>query len=308
MNIDVRKILSCFALIALFSCSSEKAPEVNTGGGQDETESVARTSAQSDSANKNEPYALLLSPVQATRNSSLAAIPRGFSLNDVKIEWAVNGRPSTVSGAVFNASGTKKGDRVQAKATLPGREIVSNIVEIKNAPPELTRVKIMPEVFKPGDTLNVEAAASDADGDAVSILFEWTRNGEPAGKGRAIESPVKRGDKITVKVTPFDGESYGSSIVLKRELLNLPPMITEQYKVRFDEKRLSCQINATDPDGDPLVYSLKDAPPGMTINPTSGLITWDVPRDFRGTASVTACVNDGHRGESTHTFNIDIRP
>lgn len=308
MHSEIKIFLCAVLVLGLFSCSSEKASDVSSGAKQNETLNVSRPPAAADSVQGKGQYSLRLVPLQATRNSTLSVIPQGFITNDAKIEWTVNGVPSVGSGSVFSASGTKKGDKVQAKAVVQGKEVASNVVEIRNAPPELSRVKIMPEVFKPGDTLRVEAAASDVDGDAVTILYEWTRNGLPAGTGSTIESSIKRGDKISIKVTPYDGESYGNPVMLKREILNLPPMIAEQYKFKVDERRWSCQVNATDPDGDTLAFSLKTAPPGMTINPATGLITWDVPRDFRGTASVTACVNDGHGGEATHTFNIDIRP
>jgi hypothetical protein len=91
-----------------------------------------------------------------------------------------------------------------------------------NAPPEIARVKIMPEVFKPGDALSVEAEGKDVDGDAVSFRYEWTRNGEPVGKESRIETPIKRGDKVSVKVTPFDGESYGIPLVMNRDPESAP--------------------------------------------------------------------------------------
>jgi len=292
---------------ALLSCTSDKEAQVGqvqtkeTGGAQvsQVTESPAGQKTQ---------YSLEISPAGATRNSTLSAVPKGFNVNDAKIEWVINGGPNTGSGITFKASETKKGDRIQAKTTIHGMEILSNIVEIGNTPPELTRVKFMPEVFKAGDSLYIEAAASDAGENAVTILYEWKKNGEPAGNGKAIGSPVKRGDMVSVKVTPFDGESYGKPIILERQIQNMPPLISEDKKINFDGQVLTCQLQAGDPDGDPLVYSLKAAPQGMTINPSTGLITWNVPRDFRGTASVTAAVNDGHGGEATHIFNIAVHP
>ena len=41
--------------------------------------------------------------------------------------------------------------------------------------PELTSIKIMPEIFKAGDTLYVDVVGSDIDGDEVTILYEWTK-------------------------------------------------------------------------------------------------------------------------------------
>ena len=93
----------------------------------------------------------------------------------------------------LNAAEIKKGDTVQAKATIEGKEILSNTIQIGNSPPEISKVKILPEVFKPGDTLSVEAAASDIDGDEVTISYEWTKNGEPAGNSKQNREAAQKG-------------------------------------------------------------------------------------------------------------------
>ena len=166
----------------------------------------------------------------------------------------------------LNTAEIKKGDKVQAKATIQGKEILSNTIQIRNSPPVISKVKILPEVFKTGDTLSVDVSASDADGDEVTVSYEWTKNGEPAGNSKRIETPLRRGDKISVRITPFDGETYGRWGVVDREIVNLPPMIIEDTIFNFDGKMYSDQIKATDPDGDTLTYSLKSAPSGMTID------------------------------------------
>jgi len=178
----------------------------------------------------------------------------------------------------------------------------------KNTLPELSRVKILPEVFKPGDSLYVEAAASDADGDDVTILYEWAKDSEPAGINKQIDAPVKRGDKVSIKLTPYDGKDYGKSIVLRREIGNLPPMIVEHKRFTFDGNVYAYQVNATDPDSDPLTYSLKTAPAGMTIEKITGLIKWDVPQDFKGKTEIVIVVSDGHGGEALQSFAFEIVP
>jgi len=309
MLCSLHKFLCCIILLFILSCSSEKPAEISSQKSlEPATTSVSGTSQQPVSSGERI-FSLEITPSDASRNSVIFVIPRGFNLTDAKIEWLVNDRLATSPvSSQFKSAEIKKGDKVQAKAIIQGKEILSNIIQIKDTPPEMSKVKILPEVFKPGDTLYVEVSGSDADGDEVIISYEWTKNGEPAGNGKRIEVPLKRGDKVSVKITPFDGEAYGRSVVLHREIVNMPPMIVEHKEFNFDGKVYSYQVTATDPDGDTLTYSLKTSPMGMTINPTTGQVNWNVPPEFKGKASFEVSVTDGHGGEAMQSLTFVITP
>jgi hypothetical protein len=290
----MRKFFSIITLCLLLSCSAEKSADVNK---------------QKPSKVDSSPYSLEITPANASRNSTIYLIAQGFDPSDAKVEWLVNGKVTTAPmSSQFNAMGTKKGDNVQARITIHRKEIISNSIKIRNSLPEISNIKLLPEVFKSGDTLSVEVSGSDMDGDEVTIAYEWTKNGEPAGRSKQIEVPLKRGDKVSVKLTPFDGEAYGSPIVLNKEILNLPPTINEDTKFHFDGTAYTYQVKATDPDGDLLAYSLKSAPQGMTINPSTGLIQWQVPPDFKGNSPFTVSVTDGHGGEALQNLALEITP
>jgi hypothetical protein len=295
-------------LILVLSCSSEKSADIGTQRLTETGSGTARGQAQPSVFSESGSYSLEITPVNGTRNSTLQVATQGFELSDAKIEWLLNGRP-TANGnsSQFNARETQKGDKLQVKANVKGEEVTSNIVEIKNAPPEIAGVKILPEIFKPGDTLSVEVSANDIDGDDVAIAYEWTKNGEPAGKGKQLEAPVKRGDKIAVMITPFDGEVNGTAVILKREIKNMPPMIVTDDKFHFDGKLFSYQIKAIDPDGDSLIYSLKQAPEGMVVDKT-GLITWKASDSDKSRHAVTVQVTDAEGGEASYTFNVTLGP
>ena len=199
-------------------------------------------------------------------------------------------------------------------AGQPNSGGLSPIIESEGArgAEELSRNE--PKVVKGGfrienmngmDVLKVVAEGSNKNGDNVSLRFQWTKNGEPAGDGDTI-SGFKRGDKIAVKITPFDDQGDGLPKSLTTEIINTPPRIVEHQQTNFDGKVWSYQVKATDADGDPLTYSLKAAPQGMTINSTTGFIKWEVPPEFTGKAPVTVSVTDGHGGEATYNFEVII--
>lgn len=290
---EIKHLITITALFFLLSCSREKQDEV-----------IKQPSANEAQAS----YSIEISPAEASKNGTLSLIVNGFDINKAQIEWLVNGMPSAIHASYFNLEQVKKGDTVQARAIVQGKEIRSNIITIKNAPPEIRSIKFMPDVLKPGETLYVEVAGEDVDGDDVRIFYEWTKNGEPAGTEKSIGLPIKRGDKLSVKITPFDGEDYGRTAVLDREIANFPPVIVEEKNFSFDGIRFTYQVKATDPDDDKLIYSLKLAPSGMTIEKTTGLIQWIVPQEFKGKAEVAFVVSDGKGGEALQSFTFEIAP
>ncbi|MBE0425171.1 MAG: Ig-like domain-containing protein [Nitrospirae bacterium] len=303
------KFLVCITLLLILSCSSEKPADISSQKPSEAVRSHVSETSQAHVSVTGESYSIEIAPIDASRNSVIYVIPRRFNLTDAKIEWLVNGiLTNTPVADQFKATETKKGDEVQAVAWRDGQKIKSNIIQITNSPPEISKVRILPEVFKPGDTLYVEASGSDLDGDEVTINYEWTKNGEPAGNDKKIETSLQRGDKVSVKITPYDGEAHGRPVILHREIVNIPPTIIESKNYNFDGKTYTHQVKATDPDGDPLTYSLKSAPAGMTINPSTGLIQWNVPPDFKGKAPITVSVTDGHGGEAMQSFTLEITP
>ena len=304
----MKKLLSISFLVFLMACSSEK-PSGMTGqapSGQGTGKEGMAQGTSLPGSTGSALYSLEITPADARRNSTLYLRSRGFNLQDARIEWLVNSVPAkSPQPDRFTTADTKKGDSIQAKAILKDKEIASNIIQIRNSAPVLSNVKFLPEIFKQGDTLNVEASATDIDGDGVTFTYEWTKNGEPAGSGNHIQVPLKRGDKVSVKITPFDGEVYGSEKTLVKTIANMPPMITDDKKFSFDGSVWTSQIKASDPDGDALTYALKEAPKGMTMT-QSGLITWKVPTDFSGKAPVTVSVTDGHGGEAVYNLAVVI--
>src|SRR5262249_25547155 len=65
------------------------------------------------------------------------------------------------------------------------------------------------------------------------------------------------------------------------------------------------QVVATDPDGDPLTYSLPVAPAAMTISST-GLVHWLPTQNDVGVHPVTIQVDDGRGLHATQSFTINV--
>jgi hypothetical protein len=293
-----------FLLLVLGSCTSDKPPVPlvqRPAANGSASAPVPAGSAVSGS------FSLAISPREPNRQTTLGVSAVGFDISSANVQWLLNDSPvSTDVPTQFNCSFATKGSTVQARATVLGQEVRSNIVEIRNSPPELTKVRLLPETFKPGDTLMIEAEAMDIDGDPVTILYAWSRNGAPAGNAAKIAGQVKRGDNVTVSLRPYDGQSYGTAVVLDREISNIPPYFIAHNNFSYVGNRYSYQAQTVDPDGDAVAYSLVDPAEGMTIDRSIGELVWNVPPDFKGEKSVTIMADDGHGGKAQYTISISI--
>lgn len=176
----------------------------------------------------------------------------------------------------------------------------------RNSPPEIRGIRFVGGDGRPGSTLGVEAEGFDADGDPVQFEIAWRKNGEPAGSGNRLPVPVKRGDKVIVTVTPFDGKDRGKSATLSREIMNTPPAVEGQEQFQVDDNAVTFHVRASDADGDPLTYSLKESPPGMSIDRRSGWVRWVTSPGTTGKVPFTVIVSDGAGGETTARFTVTI--
>lgn len=142
--------------------------------------------------------------------------------------------------------------------------------------------------------------------EGITWVYEWSKNNEPFGKGETVRGSFRRADNVTVKILPFDGENYGAAKLLTTEIKNTVPRVTEGQSATFNDKNLTYQIKATDPDGDTLTYSLVEAPPGVSIDQKSGIITWlNVPEDQQK-LDLKVKINDGHNGEIIYQSTVNF--
>ncbi|MCP5525484.1 MAG: putative Ig domain-containing protein [Verrucomicrobiales bacterium] len=92
---------------------------------------------------------------------------------------------------------------------------------------------------------------------------------------------------------------------------NRPPVLTSVERREIVEgARLEIALQASDPDGDPLTYSLRGAiPKGATINASSGVLSWATD-ETTGPAeqSFTVRVSDGHEppGTAETKFVVEV--
>lgn len=191
--------------------------------------------------------------------------------------------------------------------------VASSMSSVKgaNSPPVVKSIRLLPIPVSAGQAVRAEVITEDKDGDFVQLLYEWQVNGKPTS-GNNLDTlagdQVHSADQIIVFVTPSDPYSKGEVRVSPLiTVLNRPPEIVSLPPISKDDKgKYTYQIVAKDPDSDPLNYILLKGPPGMEVNPTTGLVHWDVAPLAKSQLDVDLEVNDGKGGKATQQFTLGV--
>ena len=87
-----------------------------------------------------------------------------------------------------------------------------------------------------------------------------------------------------------------------------PAITSEPVETCYADSLYEYQVTAIDPDNDPYVFSLEQAPQAMYIGESTGLIQWTPARQDTGTHDITVRVEDsgGLHARQQYTLNVRI--
>lgn len=202
-----------------------------------------------------------------------------------------------------------RGDMITAVVTAKGEEGRASLT-IENALPEVTSVAVSPENICRGVDITATPAGADADGDPIGYSFKWIVNGEELSEDTPVlkGDRFKCGDRVSLKVTPHD--DYGTGRAFATQAFVIPealPRFVSSPPTSFSGNTYVYDAKAEAPDGDAISYALVSAPPGMTINRSSGRIEWQVSRESREyTIEIEAKNSKGLCGYQRYSLAITI--
>ena len=166
-----------------------------------------------------------------------------------------------------------------------------------------------PVLANPGDQFNAEGDAVSLPLHAMGNSLVFGASGLPAGL--AIDSSTglisgtldytdaeTQGGAYSVTAVVYDASGASASQTFSWDVsdTNTPPTLDnpgDQTNAEGDGVQL--QLTASDPDGDALTYSAAGLPDGLSVNPTTGLISGIVAADAGASSpdATTITVSDG---------------
>ncbi len=230
--------------------------------------------------------------------------------NNISFRWTKNGN------AIDNNAATLKNDLYKRGDTLfcyiySGQKLATKIgpIIIKNTPPKILDLSIIPSSPRKGTDLHIAVKSSDADGDDISYFIKWYSDGKLISSDSVLAGTlIKGGDRVYALVTPFDGFAKGISAKTQEiTILNSAPVISSNPPTHLNGRKLVYQVNAEDPDGDPITFSLVDPPSGASIDSETGLLTYTIPSGVSGNINFIIKVSDTHGNYSMQKFSYTIK-
>jgi hypothetical protein len=178
-----------------------------------------------------------------------------------------------------------------------------------NRPPKVVAVAFKDPYIRRGIDIEVTPEAEDPDYDLLSFRYHWFVNGE---KQDDLDGPVlpgdrfRKGDRIDLRVVPFDGKAEGPSFFGDPFTVpNAPPRFVTTPPLAFKAHVYTYAARAEDPDGDPLTYTLEAGPAGMAIDDRGG-VSWTIAREQAGVHTVRIVATEAEGLRAVQEFSVTI--
>lgn len=179
-----------------------------------------------------------------------------------------------------------------------------------NRPPQIGQISFDPKIPTTLDPVRAVANATDPDGDAIDVDYQWFVNERERYEVRGEVLParmIKKGDLVKVTLKVSDGKKGSERSSRELTIGNATPrFVSDPRSLRQID---GFRVEAVDDDDDVLKYSLEGEPNGMTIDPDIGVLRYKGSGDEPGGEySITVRARDPDGARAGWTFGIELSP
>jgi RHS repeat-associated protein len=236
---------------------------------------------------------------------ALTAAPAGMTINASTglVSWTAGSAQVGTQHVVITASDGRGGTGTQTFD-------LAVVTSATDHPPVITSQPTGPAVA--GLPYRYPVVATDADGDPIAFALTTAPAGMTINANSGLVSWTPTSGQLGsqhVVLTASDGRGgVGTQTFdLPVTSINHPPAITSTPPGPATiGAPYQYQVVATDPDGDPVNFSVTTAVAGMTIDPRSGLLTWTPTAVDLGSQHVVITAGDGRGGSVTQSFDLAV--
>ena len=151
------------------------------------------------------------------------------------------------------------------------------------------------------------SASSDFDGTIGS--FTWVFGDGQTGNGLTVSHTYTTSGSFTAVLTVTDNQGATgttSKLISVNVHSNLPPVASTQSVTTAEDTAKLITLTATDPEGQPLTYSIVAQPAHGTLTGTAPNVTFTPFSNYNGSDSFTFKANDGVQNSNIATVSITM--
>ncbi len=301
--------VACFFLIACGEDASEQTASQVVKPAQETAVQEAPVEKNIADAKASGGVSVTLLPENPTSSDCLRVVVQGIPGRSAII-WKVNGEVvASGTGTQLCGDKFKRDDQVMVDVGTTDQGAQAS-ASIGNSPPKVVDISSTPEQIFAGVDISVVPVAEDADGDDVEFYYQWLINGEPDSTLNEATLPgtkFKKGDTVQVQITPNDFLSDGPVYVsYAQPIPNAPPVITSQPPQGITSLDYRYNVEVSDPDDSEFVFRLDEAPEGMTINQSNGMIEWSLEGVSPGEYTIAIIIADPEGAEGAQEYKLTL--
>jgi len=167
------------------------------------------------------------------------------------------------------------------------------------------------DVFTSGETISFSANAIDIEDGNIAANVSWVVNPGAInlGVGDTVNATFAAGDfSVAATIVDSGNVSVSQNIVISIIDTNKIPVVTSiPVTTTKVNASYSYAINVIDEDAnDVFNFGILSAPTGMTIDASTGVISWGPQQSDLGTHFVSVQIDDGQGGVITHDYSLIV--
>lgn len=179
---------------------------------------------------------------------------------------------------------------------------------LQNSPPVIDHV-VAPEPVEPGATVELQVVAHDADGDALSYVWEAKEGKLDSSLGRVVKWTAPTDAKSAVVVVHANDGVNESTVKSKKIAVNLQNSAPVIKRILVPDKvhagaRIQLEAITEDADEDTLTLNW-EVEAGILSTETTPETVWTAPFDANST-SITLAVDDGINEVVEKSANVRV--
>lgn len=225
--------------------------------------------------------------------------PKAETKTETKAEIKPPPSPK-VAGSPVASDGVDSGKRPQSSPESPPAQ---------KGPVQIEAVSFDPVSPVTGDSLKAVVTASSGAMEDRGLSYRWKINGQVVQESQSavLDHVVKRKEFVEVEVREGSDNSADKFVSGHVMISNGLPVLKVVSQDVGSDGKYQARLEASDPDRDPISFSLKSGPPGMSVDPGTGAIHWTMAADAQGAFPVEVSAMDSEGAETILSYQITIR-